>query len=198
MLLLSFSGLAQVESETENDSIHELPNLEADPDLFRFGQSSDLAPEEKVVQDTGHSPTQATLLSLIPGGGQIYNDKWWKVPIIYGGLATSGYFIYDNNRELKFWTNIIDQRLDSTQTDEYEGIYTDNQLFTIQNSYRRYRDLSIIITVAIYGLQILDANVDAHLYNFDVTDDISLHWEPTFVADPRFGAVYGASFRIRF
>ncbi|KAB2817553.1 DUF5683 domain-containing protein [Phaeocystidibacter marisrubri] len=200
VLLLSFSGTAQVEEgETENDSIHELPNLEADPNLFRFGQSSDLeAPKTEVEEDTGHSPTKATLLSLIPGGGQIYNDKWWKVPIIYGGLATSGYFIYDNNQQLRFWTNIINQRLDSTQTDEYEGIYSDNQLFTIQNSYRRYRDLSIIITVAIYGLQILDANVDAHLYNFDVSDDISLHWEPTFVADPRLGAVYGASFRIRF
>lgn len=198
MLLLSFSGFGQVE-ETENDSIHEFPNLEAAPDLFKIGQSKEFENSGvKIVSDTNHSPTTATLLSIIPGGGQVYNRKWWKVPIIYGGLAASGYFIYDNNKQLNFWTNVIDQRLDSTQVDDYFGIYSDNQLFTIQNNYRRYRDLSIIITVAIYGLQILDANVDAHLYNFDVSEDISLHWKPTFVADPRFGAVYGASIRLSF
>lgn len=197
MLLFSFSGLAQVEAE--NDSIKEFPNIEADRDLFRLGQGDGI-PKGEVVEepDTGHSPTTATLLSLIPGGGQVYNEKWWKVPIIYAGLATSGYFIYDNNQQLQFWTKIIDQRLDSTQTDEYDGVYNTNQLFTIQNTYRRYRDLSIIITVAIYGLQILDANVDAHLYNFDVSNNLSINWQPQVVADPRFGMVYGAAFTLHF
>lgn len=198
LLLLSFSVTAQVVSE--NDTVKEFPTPEASQELFRIGQDETLQGENVVeVPDTGHSPSKATWLSVaLPGAGQVYNGKWWKVPIIYGGFATSGYFIIENNRQYDFWSEIIDQRLDSTQSDIYEGVYTDNQLFTIQNEYRRLRDLSIIITVAIYGLQILDANVDAHLYSFDVTDDISLNWEPTFVADPRFGAVYGASIRLNF
>lgn len=201
LLLLSFSALAQNEgSETENDSIKEFPKLAPDTTLFRLGRSSGLAEGEVVeVVDTGHSPTKATLLStFLPGAGQVYNGKWWKVPIVYGGFAASTYFIVDNNRELQFWSRIIEQRLDTNQTDEYEGIYGDNQLFAIQNEYRRLRDLSIIVTVAIYGLQILDANVDAHLYNFDVTEDISLEWRPSFVADPRLGGIYGASIWLRF
>ncbi len=198
LLLLSFSVTAQVVSE--NDTVKEFPTPEASQELFRIGQDETLQGENVVeVPDTGQSPSKATWLSVaLPGAGQVYNGKWWKVPIIYGGFATSGYFIIENNRQYDFWSEIIDQRLDSTQSDIYEGVYTDNQLFTIQNEYRRLRDLSIIITVAIYGLQILDANVDAHLYSFDVTDDISLNWEPTFVADPRFGAVYGASIRLNF
>ncbi|NVK26441.1 MAG: hypothetical protein HWE14_00285 [Flavobacteriia bacterium] len=199
VLLLSFQGLAQV--EVEKDTVKEFPNVEASPELFRLGEDETLKDTSTYVsQDTGHSPALATWLSVaLPGAGQIYNDKWWKVPIIYTGFAVSGYYIYENNRQLQIWSDIIDQRLDSTQTDIYEGIYSDNQLFTIQNSYRRYRDLSIIFTVAIYGLQILDANVDAHLYNFDVTDDISLNWEPTLAADPRInGLIYGASVSIRF
>lgn len=199
VLLLSFSGLAQNETESENDSIHRFPQPEASQNLFRVGEAEEFQSDRIVIQDSGHSPSKATWLSVVlPGAGQVYNDKWWKVPIIYGGFATSGYFIYDNNRQLRFWTNIIDQRLDSSQTDVYEGIYNTNQLFTIQNSYRRFRDLSIIVTIAIYGLQILDANVDAHLYNFDVSDNLSFEWEPTFVADPRFGAIYGASVTLRF
>lgn len=199
MLLFSFSGFAQV--ELENDSIKEFPPLEASPDLFRLGQDETLADENAVVEepDTGHSPALATWLSVaLPGAGQIYNDRWWKVPIIYAGFATTGYFIVDNNRELQFWTDVIDSRLDSTITDDYEGIYTTNQLFSIQNTYRRNRDLSIILTVVVYGLQVLDANVDAHLYNFDVTDDISFKWQPTFIADPRMGLIYGASFNLQF
>lgn len=185
--------------ESENDTIREFPKPEASPDLFKIGQGEEFRTEAVEEPDTGHSPSKATWLSVaLPGAGQVYNDRWWKVPIIYAGFAATSYYIVDNNRELQFWTNIIDQRLDSTQTDEYVGIYNNEQLFTIQNSYRRSRDLSIILTVAIYGLQILDANVDAHLYYFDISDDISLDWQPTFTANMNMGLVYGASFRLRF
>lgn len=198
VLLFSFSGNAQV--VPERDTVREFPKPEASQDLFRIGQDKSLQGERVIVeQDTTHSAARATWLSAaLPGAGQVYNDKWWKVPIIYGGFAATGYYIYLNNQELSFWSDVIDMRLDDSQTDDYVGIYSDNQLFTIQNSYRRYRDLSIIFTAVVYGLQILDANVDAHLYNFDVSDDLSMNWEPALQADPRFGLVYGASFTLNF
>lgn len=198
MLLLSFSGRAQV--VPENDSIKEFPKPEVSKELFSLGQDPTLSGDVQATpMDTSHSPSKATWLSAaLPGAGQIYNGKWWKAPIIYGGFAATTYFIIENDKQLNFWSEVIDQRLDPDQTDEYALVYSDSQLFSIQNTYRRNRDLSIILTVAVYGLQILDANVDAHLYNFDVSDDISLHWEPTFVADSQVGMYYGASLSIRF
>lgn len=153
------------------------------------------------IKSSGHSPSKATWMSVaLPGLGQIYNDKWWKTIVVYAGFATTGYFIVENNRELKYWTNIIDVRLDGDPNtiDEYDGIYSTNQLFSAQNYYRRYRDLSIIIAVGIYGLQILDANVDAHLYDFDVSDDLSFHWEPTLLGSPSMGWSPGVKLKIEF
>ncbi len=126
-----------------------------------------------------HSPTTATIRSaMLPGLGQIYNKKYWKVPVIYAGLGASGYFIVRNTRQYNEFRDALIARNDPDATDAYQGIYTEQQLNTIKSTYRRWRDLSYISFIAVYVLQVVDANVDAHLYDFDVSDDLSLRLAP--------------------
>lgn len=135
---------------------------------------------EKVTtaSDSNHSVKQALIYSLIPGGGQVYNRKYWKVPLVYATMGTTIYFTVFNNRQYHTFLDAFNSRLDSNQANDLLTVYTPQQLIQLQDQYRRWRDLSIILTVAAYGLQMLDAYVDAHLYNFDIDDDLSLRWEP--------------------
>lgn len=126
-------------------------------------------------------PSKAALYSaILPGSGQIYNQKYWKLPIIYGGIGAMTYFAIDNNKQLKRYRNAILLRTDgdATTIDEFADKYQDQDLYTLKDFYRRNRDLSIIGGVAIYVLQIIDAYVDAHLLYFDVSDDLSLNIQP--------------------
>lgn len=120
---------------------------------------------------------------MIPGWGQIYNKKVWKVPIIWAGLGTTiGFAIYNHQQYAEFrdayYIRIDD---DPNTTDPYENFYSASQLITIQTQYRRWRDLSIILAVGVYGYNILDAYIDAHLFYFDITEDLSLNIEPTLL-----------------
>lgn len=133
-----------------------------------------------------HNPARATLYSaLLPGAGQLYNDqpghrKWWKVPIIYGALGTGVYFIANNQKNYRDWRDNYRLRVDgdSLTIDDYVGIYSDDQLETQALQYRRFTELSYIVTTALYVLQIVDATVDGHLYSFDVSNDLSMHIDP--------------------
>lgn len=125
------------------------------------------------IKDTTHSPKKATILSaVLPGAGQIYNKKWWKTPILYGGLGVAGYYFSVNNREFKHFKK---QYIDT------ESEYALNKLETFRTS----RDYAALAFIAVYALQIIDANVDAHLFYFDVSDDLSLQWSPKQLYDPR-------------
>lgn len=150
--------------------------------LFSFNgiaQNVKIEGTEVEVAKSEHSAKKATLMSVVlPGLGQAYNKKYWKIPIVYAGLGTSVYFIFWNQDYYNEFKTAFDTR-QAGGTDKYDGVYTDQNLITLQNYYRNNRDLSIIITVAIYGLQILDANIDAHLFDFDVSDDISMRIEPS-------------------
>jgi hypothetical protein len=141
-----------------------------------FGQSA----EDKNVK----SANKASILSaVIPGAGQVYNKKYWKVPIIYASLTTSIYFIYDNQNKL---TNYQDAyiRRSNGGADEYIDVYNNSQLLTIVDYYERNRDVSYIITAAIYLLNIVDASVDAHLFDFDISEDLSLETSPHIINTP--------------
>ncbi len=130
-------------------------------------------------KDTAHSPSTATLRSaLLPGLGQAYNEKYWKIPIIYGGLGASTYFIVRNTRQFQNFRQAYIARVDPDRTDDYQNIYNQQQLNTLKSTYRRWRDLSYIAFIGVYVLQVVDANVDAHLYDFDVGEDLSLHMRP--------------------
>ncbi|MEP7170522.1 MAG: DUF5683 domain-containing protein [Bacteroidota bacterium] len=129
-----------------------------------------------------HSPTKATLLSLaLPGAGQFYNKKYWKIPVIYGGIAAMGYLVRFNDKHYQNYKKAYILRLDgdTTSVDEYANIYSEPDLKTLKDFYRRNRDLSYIVAGLIYIMNILDADVDAHLFYFNVNDDLSFHLQPS-------------------
>lgn len=134
---------------------------------------------------------KATTLSLIcPGAGQIYNKSYWKVPIVIGGLASMAYVIDWNNRGFQRFKTAYDLRADFEKNpgkypdgvshDEFGGRYSATYLKNLRDAYRRNRDLSIILTIAVYAFQAIDAHVDAHLKDFDVSDDLTVSLEPMF------------------
>ena len=114
--------------------------------------------------------------AIVPGLGQVYNKKYWKVPIIYGGSAVLIYFIVENNKEYNKYKEAIVSRNDndSSTVDNFPR-YTNEDLTVRKNYYRRNRDLSYIFAGVLYTLNILDAYVDSQLMNFDISDDLSLH-----------------------
>ncbi len=154
-----------------------------------FSQEDSVLVDSVSNEFINHSPKKAALYSaVLPGLGQIYNKKYWKLPIVYTGYGVITYFITDNNKKYKeFKTNLIAETDDNLT---YDGPYSEIQLKQLMNGYRRNRDLFIIITVAWHALNIIDAHVDAHFINFDVSDDLTMNIRPTakFIgASPSFG-----------
>lgn len=126
-----------------------------------------------------HSPKKATIMSAaLPGLGQIYNRKYWKVPIIYGGFAVAGYFLNDNLKNIEKYKELFIAETDGDPTTINTSNFTTADLTRIIDQYKQWRDLSYISFVVIYALNIIDANVDAHLFYFDVSEDISLNVVP--------------------
>lgn len=126
-----------------------------------------------------HSPRKAIIMSaILPGLGQIYNKKAWKVPILYGGFAAAGYFLNDNLKNIKKYKTLYIAETDGDPTTINYSKRTAPDLLNIIDKYKQWRDLSYIAFAAIYALNIIDANVDAHLFYFDVSEDISLNIMP--------------------
>lgn len=137
-----------------------------------------------------HSAHKATIYSLaLPGLGQAYNKKYWKIPIIYAGFGVLAYNISINNKETKKFTDAYRYviRGDTTiPTDnEYVKRYPNSKdLLRGRDFYRRRVELSIIFTAAWYLLNVVDAAVDAHFFDYDVTEDLSLRIEPVLINSP--------------
>jgi len=134
-----------------------------------------------------HSPKKATLWAILPGAGQIYNKKYWKLPIVYAGFGVIGYFAITNRNEyLKFHDAYICSATMGDQCDNpLAQKYNTEDLKTIRDYYRRNTELSFIVGTAWYILQMVDAVVDAHLYYWDVSENLSLRVEP--VITPVYG-----------
>jgi hypothetical protein len=129
-------------------------------------------------------PARAGLYSaMIPGMGQIHNGQYWKLPVIYGGLAFTGYLIDFNNRQYSRYRRAHDLLSDGNPdtVDEFNGRYTEANLKYYRDAYRRSRDYAILFTALVYVLNIIDANVFAHLKDFDVSDNISMRMHPALL-----------------
>lgn len=144
------------------------------------------------------NPTKATWLALvIPGGGQIYNRKYWKLPIFYGGFAGCAYALTWNNKMYKDYSNAykdaMNGHMDSSSITDLlppNHRIPNSQLQELlrkrKDTYRRYRDLSIFAFIGVYLLSVVDAYVDAELSNFDITPDLSMRVEPTVIDNSRY------------
>lgn len=129
-----------------------------------------------------HSPYAASILStLVPGMGQAYNGAYWKIPVIYGGLSTFYFMIDWNNRGYnRFKTALFKLMDDDPETvDEFNGTRSQEELRYYMDSYRRNRDLSALGFAVVYILNIIDANVDGYLYDWNVDDNLTFRVEPT-------------------
>jgi hypothetical protein len=197
-----------------------IPNsLHAQEDSLRLLATDTIVPL-KINIDKFHSPHKATLYSaVLPGLGQAYNKKYWKIPIIYAGIGALGYAIHFNstnyNKYKSAYRDFLIQDPANTSYDQIklppnitlEQILEDpsyrtwfqNALQNRKTYFKRYRDLSYIGMAALYVLNMIDASVDAHFYDYDISDDLSLQVQPT-LSPNLFGEshVLGVQLKLKF
>jgi len=154
------------------------------------GQPSvDTIPMADSVLRKKHNPTKATLFStLLPGLGQIYNRKYWKVPIIYAGFGVMTYFIYTNADEYLDFRCAYIESVNGITNGNYEDLvarYTQQELLSAVEYYRRNLEISVLITALWYVLNIVDATVDAHLFTYNISENLTLKASPELMLPVR-------------
>lgn len=147
--------------------------------LLAFSQQADTT----IVKDTlRHSPTKATFMSLaVPGLGQAYNKKYWKIPLVYALIGTPLYFALEQRKQFNEFKEVYLARVDEDPTTidtKYQDVYTDENLLGLIDYHRGNRDLLFVLTGIAYMLNVVDAAVDAHLFYFEVSDDLSAELRP--------------------
>jgi hypothetical protein len=142
----------------------------------------------------------ALYAAILPGLGQIYNKRYWKLPILYGGIATMGYWIDYNNKKYQQMRNAFLEKRSLPEELWTDPIAINVSSDNLQNQidyYRRNRDLLMILMAGLYFLQIVDAHVDAHLMEFDISEDISFRIQPGMMPDSYTASMnYGLKFII--
>ncbi|ALJ06269.1 hypothetical protein APS56_14490 [Pseudalgibacter alginicilyticus] len=179
--VLAFFYCFSVVAQDKNDKkiIEALPVIETDSIIVKTREPMDAL-----------SPARAAFYSaILPGLGQAYNKKYWKIPLVYGALGTGIYFFVSNQKEYNRYRDAYKSRLAGFTDDEFYFDSEGNKLDTPrvsttnlergQEFYRKNKDLSLLITVGLYALNIIDANVDAHLLQYNVDDNLTLapHYE---------------------
>ena len=129
------------------------------------------------------NPKRALWLAIvIPGAGQIYNRKYWKLPIVYGGFVGCAYAMRWNNQMYRDYSQAYLQflhlgaKIDETNIARYQALFKNRK-----DKFRRWRDLSFFCLVGVYALSVVDAYVDASLSEFDISNNLSLKVEPTII-----------------
>ena len=127
------------------------------------------------------SPKKAAIYSaILPGTGQVYTKKYWKVPIIYAGILSSAYYINENNKKYNLYKSAAINSINNNSSNQIVNgnDYSYSELKILKDYYRRNREISYFSFIAVYVLNVVDASVGAHLYHFNVSDDISLNITP--------------------
>jgi len=125
--------------------------------------------QDRIARTTWHS-------AVLPGWGQVNNGKWWKVPIVYGALGVSGYYIQTEGATYKGYRDGYLAMTDDDPGTVYETPYTEAEVLAARDFHRTNLEQSVLVFVLIWGAQVLDAHVDAHLLGFDVSEDLG--WQP--------------------
>lgn len=126
-----------------------------------------------------HKPALASIFSMVaPGAGQIYNRKYWKAPIVWAGLGVSIYFVADNQQQFIRFRDAYRNRINEIPQPEFDG-YSATALKAERDLFQRNRDFAAVLGLVGYLLNVVDATVDGHLFHFDVSDDLSMQWQPS-------------------
>ena len=137
-----------------------------------------------------YSPRSAAIRSaVLPGLGQIYNRKYWKLPIVYAALGITGYVFFDNLKTYKEYRFAYKARVlaadgDSSLYNQLQNnykLYDPESIKTARNEFRQYIDYAALVFILFWGLNVVDATVDAHLKAFDVSPDLTLKIKPTYI-----------------
>jgi hypothetical protein len=155
----------------------------------------------EVVMDTleNRPNTAAFYSAALPGLGQAYNNKYWKIPIIYGGGLIIGYFMNYNQQLYKQYRDGLFAMIDGDdRTQPFNPNLTEDDYQRATSYWGRNRDLLIIAAIVLYAANIIDAHVDAHLALFTIEEDISLNLEPSFNQTVMQTNIYGLSLKLRF
>ncbi|WP_317172059.1 DUF5683 domain-containing protein [Salinimicrobium oceani] len=149
------------------------------------------------------SPARAAFYSaVLPGLGQAYNGKYWKIPIVYAALGVGVYFYHNNDEQYDRYRAAYKSRIAGKTNDEFSNengqpIISNQGLIEAQRFYQRNKEISVLVTVGLYALNIIDANVDAHLQQFNVSEDLTL--KPKIDYDRMSGSAgYGLSLNYNF
>ena len=192
--------LSLVWSQEKGSDVQELDSIQTD--LKQQGVVIDGTVEKKKVNPL--APSKAAFYSaVLPGLGQIYNKRYWKVPLVYGAIGTGVYLYTYSNDQYRRFRDAFKRRRAGFIDDEFydlngSGIvpgnpdFTDSDLQDAQERFQRDRDLALLVTIGLYALNIIDANVDSHLRQFNVDEDLSLDFRPyleyhPITADPNYG-----------
>jgi hypothetical protein len=159
--------------------------------LFSFSQEGDLIISDTIpTVEEGINPlapsTAAFYSAVLPGLGQAYNKKYWKIPIVYGVLGTSTGFYIHNNKQYNRYRSAF-KSMQAGKPHEFDGLdgnvlLTDEALERAQTRFKEDRDLSLFITIGLYALQIIEASVDAHLKQLNTDDNLA--FKPQILIDP--------------
>jgi hypothetical protein len=158
--------------------------------------------EKKPRQPRAHSPRRALLWALIPGGGQIYNRRYWKLPIVYAGVGGLGFWYVRSRIQYRCFNKAYVAAVDTDPNTNYvcptDPTASSRVLELQKNYYRSQSEYALLGTIVFYGLTIADAFVDAHLKSFDISDDLSMRIEPKIQFSPNVGTLPQANAAISF
>lgn len=183
-----------------DENLRKIESLEAPVDTAMLSMKSDSVMQQSPVKQKKRwipdSNKSVWMAMVLPGAGQIYNRKYWKLPIIYGGFVGCAYALTWNTKMYNDYSQAyIDIMSDNPANDSYKDFipsyidiesnkeYYQNLFKNAKDGYRRQRDLSIFAFIGVYLLSVIDAYVDAELSDFDISKDLSMKLEPTVFND---------------
>ena len=177
--------------------------VQAQDDKKELEEGVVISTENKSRQLDPLRPAKAAFFSaILPGLGQAYNKKYWKIPIVYAAIGTGLYFYIDNNNVYKRYRNAYKRRLAGFTDDEFYGsgdipFLSDEALIRAQRSLKRNKELSLLVTVGLYVLNIIEANVNAHLMQYNLDENLALKPYIDF-NNPNYTAQMGLTLNIKF
>lgn len=163
------------EADTTKTAKNQLPEGLKEKDNVVLTDSSKIKKVKLPREYDPLAPSRAAFYSaILPGLGQAYNGKYWKVPIVVGAITTGILFYDHNNKQYNRVRDAYKRRLAGFTDDEFYSRLTDDGLREAQKTFRRNKELSLLITFGLYALNIVDANIDAHLLQYNINEDLSL------------------------